>query len=427
MARYSADLHLHSRNGQGPIARMEIYNLARHAVRKGLQVVGTGDCLHPDRFQEIQRGLCPLENGLFQIPGQPETHFLLSTELAVPIHRRDRRPWLHLLLLLPSLAAIEKLWRVLPPPVFSREGMPIYRVLAYQFLQIVQNSQPDAMLIPAHIFNPANSLFSRGKNQGSLACQFEEWNIFFPAIETGLSADPFHCWRLKALDEKTLVSFSDARTPEELGKEVTLFSAEMSYPGICRALRGNNTDRVIGTLELCSELGSHFFNGHKHCGIARSPLETRLEGDACPACSSPLTIGTMQRTQELADRSPSELNLYQQNGWIHTRPSERSPYRKIIPLREVIISSGIVNGRESRKVEVIYENLARSGLTELEILLNVPPRELLAYAPVPLVEALQRTRENRFRIEPGYDGVPGRLTIMEESVRLKDAQLSLFR
>ncbi len=67
-----------------------------------------------------------------------------------------------------------------------------------------------------------------------------------------------------------------------------------------------------------------------------------------------------------------------------------------------------------------------SGLTELKILLETPPEELMAFAPIPLVEALQRARENRFRVAPGYDGSPGHLTIMEKEDRVTGAQLSLF-
>lgn len=426
MARFSADLHIHSRNFQGPLARMEFSDLASHAAPKGINLIGTGDCLWSHRARKIQQELVPAGNGFFQVPQHPNIYFILTTELAVPIDRRRRCRRIHLLLLLPGLAAIENLQRTLPEPFSTREGVPVYNLPIDQFIQRVQDSQPEAILIPAHIFNPDNSLFSGPEMQGRQCHPFDEWGRFFPALETGLSADPANCWRLKMLDDKVLVSFSDARSPEELGREVTFFSAEFSYPGLRRALTGKKEDRVLGTLEYCSELGSHFFNGHQQCGIVRSPVETRLEGTSCPACHASLTIGTLQRTQELADRSYSELNLYQHGGWIHSRRFERSPYRKTIPLREVIAASGLISGRDSRKVSLIYDHLVRSGLTELKILLEAPPEELMAFAPVPLVEALQRTRENRFRIAPGYDGAPGHLTIMEKEERITKVQLSLF-
>ncbi len=350
MTRFSADLHIHSRNCQGPLARMEFRALASHAFSKGINLVGTGDCLWPDRARKIQRELVSEGNGFFQIPRHPDTHFLLTTELALPIDRRRRCQGIHLLLFLPDLAAIENLQKALPEPASTRAGVPIYRLPIDQFIRRIQGSEPNAILIPAHIFNPSNSLLSGAKEQGRQCYPFEGWGEFFPALETGLSADPANCWRLKMLDDKVLVSFSDARSPEELGREVTFFSAEFSYQGLRRALMEKKEDRVLGTVEYCSELGSHFFNGHKKCKIVRSPVETRLEGTSCPACHSILSIGTMQRTQELADRSYAELNLYQHGGWIHSRRFERSPFRKTVPLREVIAASGLTSGgtREKR-------------------------------------------------------------------------------
>jgi|WetSurMetagenome_2_1015567.scaffolds.fasta_scaffold176337_1 PHP family Zn ribbon phosphoesterase len=425
MAHFNADLHLHSRNGRGAIPRMSFPVLAQAATQKGLHLIGTGDCLQPERLQEIRAGLTPSGNGFYHIPGN-NTQFLLTTEIAAPLLKEEPHQRVHLLLLVPQSNSAEKIAQALSPPLSFRQGVPIYGWPVQQLIQRVLNEEPETTLIPTHIFNPDNSLFSRSERREGQSLLLENLSPFFPAVETGLSADPFSCWKIRSLDHKTLVSFSNARTPVEVGREITFFAAEFSAKGLRQALIGEGGNRIAGTLEYWPELGGHFFNGHKECRIRRSPVETRLEGTSCPACHSPLTIGTMQRSQDLADRATGDLNLYQQNGWVHTRHLQHPPYRKVLPLREVIAASGLISNRDPRKAEVIYDQLTGHGITELEILLEALPQDLSAMAPPSLVEALQRVRENRFRIKPGYDGIPGQLTIFDSAESRPKGQLSLF-
>ena len=56
------------------------------------------------------------------------------------------------------------------------------------------------------------------------------------ALETGLSSDPPMNWRVSSLDRYTLVSNSDAHSPEKLGREATLFDCELAYGALFEAL-----------------------------------------------------------------------------------------------------------------------------------------------------------------------------------------------
>ena len=60
------------------------------------------------------------------------------------------------------------------------------------------------------------------------------------AVETGLSSDPPMNWRMPELDRMTIISNSDAHSPEKLGREGNLFDTELSYPALHAAIRTGN-------------------------------------------------------------------------------------------------------------------------------------------------------------------------------------------
>ena len=57
------------------------------------------------------------------------------------------------------------------------------------------------------------------------------------ALETGLSSDPPMNWRVSNLDRYTLVSNSDAHSPQKLAREATCFDCDLSYDAIFAALK----------------------------------------------------------------------------------------------------------------------------------------------------------------------------------------------
>ena len=64
-------------------------------------------------------------------------------------------------------------------------------------------------------------------------------------------------------------------------------------------------------MEYCSELGKYYFNGHRECKVAKSPIETRFEGKGCPVCRKEITVGTFHRCLEMADRAAEDLDVVQ--------------------------------------------------------------------------------------------------------------------
>ena len=49
------DLHIHSRFSGGASKEIDIFKIALNCNMKGIQLVGTGDCLHPLWLNELKK------------------------------------------------------------------------------------------------------------------------------------------------------------------------------------------------------------------------------------------------------------------------------------------------------------------------------------------------------------------------------------
>jgi uncharacterized protein (TIGR00375 family) len=427
MTSYAADLHLHSQFSRGTSARMTIPNLIAWARWKGIHVLGTGDFTHPQWLEEIEEYLEEDDSGLLRPKQETELRFLFTTEVETGISSLDKSSRLHLLVTAPGLEDVRSL-RVALSEIsdLNSEGHPSFPVPCHELVERILAASPHSLVIPCHILTPINSLY--GSRSGSVSWKdcFAAMASEIHAVETGLSSDPGMCWRLSELDTKQIVSFSDAHSPHNLGREFTIFEGELSYAAFADALRGRGNTKIMGTVEYCSELGRYYFNGHRDCKIVRSPVETRFEGKRCPVCRKEITIGALQRSLELADRKAEDLDLVQERGWVQSRLLGKPPYRKMVPLREIIASSYGLKSRESQTVERIYQDALGCGASEREILLEMSESDLRSFVDHRVCEGIMRVRETRYKISPGYDGIYGRLEIFEAKETAELLQMKLF-
>ena len=65
--KYYADLHIHSHYSRATSKNLNLEHLHLWAQLKGIQVVGTGDFVHPKWMDEIKERLEPAEEGLFKL------------------------------------------------------------------------------------------------------------------------------------------------------------------------------------------------------------------------------------------------------------------------------------------------------------------------------------------------------------------------
>ncbi len=410
---------------------MSIENLYRASRIKGVNIIGTGDFTHPGWFAEIEEKLAEAEPGLFKLKieptddqGQPclqppsrqgPVRFILTTEVSNIYKKEGRTRKNHNLVFVPDLETARRFnARLGSIGNISSDGRPILGLDARDLLEIVLESSPAAFLVPAHIWTPWFSMLGSKSGFDSLQECFGDLSDEVFAAETGLSSDPPMNRRVSSLDSISLVSSSDAHSPANVGREATLFDADLSFFSLREAMKNRDSARLRGTIEFFPEQGKYHWDGHRACGVCLEPAEARRAGRKCPACGQPVTVGVLSRVEDLADR-PEAARLE----WA-------PPHWSLVPLADIlseIYQAGPKSGRVGRAYRTALERLG----PELFILLECEPDDI-AGAGVPLLaEAIGRMRAKRIEIRPGFDGQYGRVQIFSDAERERlRGQTSLF-
>lgn len=427
--RYFADLHIHSRFSRATSPQLTPEQLWLWAQIKGIQVVATGDCIHPGWLAELKEKLEPSGDGFFFL--KPEhsrevekslpqackgpVRFILSTEIS-SIYKRDGKVRkVHNVVYMPDFATAEKLAARLEDIGNIRsDGRPILGLDSRDLLDIALSVNPDSFLIPAHIWTPWFSVLGSKSGFNSIEECFGDLTKYIYALETGLSSDPLMNWRLSSLDNFVLVSNSDAHSPSKLGREANIFDTDFSYQGLLNALRDHDNKGLAGTVEFFPEEGKYHYDGHRKCETRMHPKETIKNKGLCPVCGKPVTVGVMARVEELADRPEGEKG----RRW--------RPYHSMIPLSE-IIGDCLGVGQTSMKVEQTFWHCVRNLGSEFSILLDVPIDKIAKSGSGLLAEGIRRVRNGEVTLKAGYDGDYGIISIFSEQERSgKKWQTDLF-
>ncbi|MGE5550798.1 MAG: UvrD-helicase domain-containing protein [Bacteroidota bacterium] len=417
--RFLADLHVHSHFSRATSGDCRPGPLAAAAARKGLTIVGTGDCTHGGWREELRKELIEGEEGLYRlreaVGPTVGIRFLVSGEISCIYKQDGRTRKIHHVVLLPSLAAAEKFSASLEArgANLRADGRPIIGLDSRTLLALMLDAEPRGLLIPAHIWTPHFSLFGAHSGFDALEECFGDLSSEVIAFETGLSSDPPMNWRLSALDRLTLVSNSDAHSPDKLGREAVEIEAELSYGGLTAALR-RNQGQVLGTVEFYPEEGKYHYDGHRNCGVCWHPSETAAAGGRCRVCGRPVTVGVLHRVTALADRPEK------------ARPAGAPQSIKLVPLAETVAAAFDV-GTTSRRVQETYRRLIDALGPEIPLLRAVDLGEIDAVGGTLVAEAVRRVRAGEVEFRPGYDGEYGALTILRPEERAQLAgQVSLF-
>ncbi|MFA5261313.1 MAG: endonuclease Q family protein, partial [Candidatus Omnitrophota bacterium] len=202
---FYADLHIHSYYSRATSKELNLEHLYVWAQLKGLQVVSTGDFVHPGWAKELRDKLVPVEDGFYvlrpdlarpmlsHVPAacQGEVRFILSTEISNIYKRMDKVRKVHNVIFAPNLTVAEKIQQQLGAIGNIRsDGRPILGLDSRDLLEIVLASDPFSFLVPAHIWTPwFSALGSKGGFDRMEDC-FADLSKHIFAVETGLSSDP---------------------------------------------------------------------------------------------------------------------------------------------------------------------------------------------------------------------------------------------
>ncbi len=403
-----ADLHIHSRFARACSDKINLESMEEAALQKGINLIGTGDFTHPTWLGELKKELVEAEEkGFYRRKGSSSgVRFVLSTEVCTVFRdRREHTRKIHNCITMPSFDAVDSMNEMLSKKgSLSSDGRPIISMSAAELVDIAVRSDRSAFVFPAHAWTPYFGVFGAISGFDSMKEAYEDQEKHIYALETGLSSDPEMNWRLSALDKYALISTSDMHSLPKIGRETTLFDLDdVSYSSMLSAIKEKDTKRFTGTVEFFPEEGKYHFDGHRQCHVSIDP-DKQKGVTKCPKCGGKLVIGVLHRVNDLADRDPEY------------RPKGRQPFIKAVPLLEII---AYVNRKTaySPLVESTYKDMVSRLGTEYEILVNVSVEKIREGFGEEMALAIENMRNGKVTIEPGYDGVFGKVDLLNREKR----------
>lgn len=428
--KFIADLHIHSHFSIATSKQCIPEYLDYWARVKGITVIGTGDFTHPGWIKELKEKLEPAEQGLFklknkialrQVSSPPHlqdktVRFLLTAEISSIYKKKDKVRKVHNVIFAPDFNTVEKIQHSLTSigGNITSDGRPILGLDSRDLLEIALNASENIFFVPAHIWTPWFSVLGSKSGFDTIEECYDDLANHIFAVETGLSSDPPMNWLCSFLDRYTLISNSDAHSPEKLGREANIFDTDLSYNGITDALKSGDPQHFPGTVEFFPQEGKYHYDGHRKCNTLWNPVETLCHNEICPTCNKKVTVGVMNRVIQLSDRE----NIPE----LKKRPS----FHSVIPLKEILSEMTGV-GPNAKKINTMYYDILDKAGSEFDVLLHLPFDKIKDAGSSMLAEAIQRMRNREVIIKEGFDGEFGQIKVFQEGeIKSFEHQESLF-
>ena len=387
------DLHIHSKFSGGASKKIDIFKIAFNCNMKGIELVGTGDCLHPLWLTELKNNLIEYSNGIFYNPEVSNVSFVLQTEIEAIWKNNLKFKKVHFILLFPNFEKLDESIDFLSKfGDLAMEGRPKVYKSAENLIFGLKSIDEDIEIIPAHIFTPYFGIFGDKSHFNTLKEALGNAMNYIYAVETGLSADPLMIRGISELNKVSIISNSDSHSTNfhRIGREATVINFnKLNYQSLVDSIRRN---KIIKTYELKPSQGKYYYDGHRperHIDNKDYFCSPKLNIEICPYCKKKLTKGVLYRVQELSDQiNPFKLN-----------------FQYIVPLLHLI--SIVLGGSEyDRRNLSLYQKLITDNGSEYAIWEG---KSNFDDCPENLVEAINKVRKGKFWFIPGHDAVYGKL------------------
>ncbi|MHA1386699.1 MAG: endonuclease Q family protein [Candidatus Helarchaeota archaeon] len=415
------DLHYHS-GYSGGVGQIQLRNFLETGPKKGIDVFGTGDCLHSIWLKTLQNQLVETENdsGIFYLGKNKNVKFILQTELIFTCAIGKKRKSAHILFLFPSFSSISRILKLFKkwgvkntigrPFVICKDnedvGDKLNKIVDVdEFIEFI----PAHVMTPEGVFGPKNPINYLEEFFGNAT---DKINI----VETGLSADPFILGLIPELDKIGLISNSDAHSTwlNRCGREFTTLeikNSDFSYSEIIQLFRNKS---IIRTCEFNPTESKFFLTGHR-AGKAKhgkdycvySPGYTK-KNKKCPICGKKLTIGVLERALELTKIQGANRKF----GFL---PLKKQKFIHMVPLIEIIAYHNNIKSVTSKRIIKVYDQIIELIGNECEMwfLENSVIREKLENNISPeLIDLIIEIKKGNFSFSPiGFDGTYGKLLV----------------
>ena len=375
----NADLHIHSKYSMATSPKMDLPTLATESHKKGIQLVATGDCLHPKWLSEIKK--LDYENGVFSLD---DTSFVLTTE----VEDENR---VHHLILIPSISKAEELYEFMKPHSknIDSDARPNVKLGGEQIAEAAVEA--GALIGPAHAFTPWTAMYaSHDSLEGCYGDMAD--HIYF--MELGLSADTSYADRISELQCLTFLTNSDAHSPyvNKLAREFNRFEMEdTSFDELKMAIIREKGRKPVLNVGMFPQEGKYNESACIKCFKHYTLRESVIKSWRC-SCGGRIKKGVMDRVNELAAYDKPQ------------HPDHRPPYLHLVPLSEIIsIALGI--GPNTKGVKKEWDKLIERHGSEVAVLVDDDISD--SGADERVLNIIMAFRDEKVIIHPGGGGQYG--------------------
>jgi uncharacterized protein (TIGR00375 family) len=386
------DLHIHSKYSKGASRNIDIFKIALNCEKKGINIVGTGDCLHPLWLNKLKNNLIEYSDGIYYLHKLPNIYFILQTEIELIWKYNSHLKRVHFIILFPNFEILDECSRFLMNfGNLTREGRPKLYNSAESLIFDLKSIDKRIEIIPAHIFTPFFGIYGEKSFFKNMKEALGGGFSLIHAIETGLSRDPIMVRSISELNRFNIISNSDCHSTffHRLGRESSLFYLnKLDYRNFIESIRKN---KILKTFEFKPSAGKYYYDGHRkkrHENKLDYFCSPKLNVINCPYCGKKLTKGVLSRILKLGDQRIPKVVSFQY----------------VVPLLSLI--SIVLGGTEYDKKNILaYESHISNNGNEYNIWEGKDNFEGISED---LISAISRIREGNFWFEPGYDASYGK-------------------
>lgn len=382
----NADLHVHSCFSMASSKDMVIDNIAPQAKLKGLQLMGTGDALHPGWLDIIENSTEYVGDGVYSTE---DCDFVLTTEI-------EGEKKIHHLILIPTIEIAREIGDELVSVNKYKDGRPRTKMNGKEVMDLVK--EYDCLIGPAHAFTPWTGIY---KTFDSIYDCYGRKPDF---LELGLSADTDMADTVKELQDIPFLSNSDAHSPwpHRLGREFNQIELQdISFSSLKSAIKNNKIKANYG---LVPNLGKYHMTACTKCYKLIDP-DLAIENKMKCSCGGTVKRGVDFRISQIATWDKPH------------HPDFRPPYIHLMPLAE-IISMVYDKGITTKTVQSKWKELIDNIGNEIEILIDAPIDKIASVNPE-IVPGIEAFRNKSLHITPGGGGKYGEISFDEEFVEKK--------
>jgi len=362
---------------------MKLPVIAEQAYKKGIQLVGSGDCLHPKWRYELRQ----LE--------RVNDAFIYDRTYFVPTVEVEDASRVHHLILVPSLSKAEELYETFKKHSLNidTDGRPTVNLTGEEIASAAK--EIESLIGPAHAFTPWTAVYAY---YNSLSECYGSLVKYVSFVELGLSADTSYADRISDLNRLTFLTSSDAHSPwpNKFAREFTRVEVEnIGFDELKKAILQTEGRHPVLNVGLFPEEGKYNESACIRCARHYTLKEAIALSWRC-GCGGRIKKGVKDRAEELAD--------------VETQPSHRPPYLHTIPLSEIIALSLGYSSSKNKTVQDAWEKLITVFGNEVNVLVDAD-LDQIDFVDARITRAIKAFRDGRVILHPGGGGKYGRIEL----------------